>query len=108
MIRDNPFENIKYTDKYGKEISYDELIKLYSSPDDYKIIKKTISNKRIISTVWLPYSHGIFGEEHFETMVFGYDPKNEKTDYGDEYECERYETIEQAIAGHEEMVKFYL
>ncbi len=41
-------------------------------------------------------------------MVFGYDPKNEKTDYGDEYECERYETIEQAIAGHEEMVKFYL
>jgi hypothetical protein len=47
-----------------------------------------------VSTVHLGVPHGLHGQEHYETMVFG-GPL-------DEHQW-RYETYEQAVAGHEQV-----
>lgn len=53
-----------------------------------------------VSTVQLPIDHGFGGKPlWFETMVFP--SPADSTDL----DCERYETEEEALKGHEEMVK---
>ena len=67
------------------------------------IVTTTSGKHYAISTIHLPFDHGYGdGEElWYETMVF---PSNGEriTDWLD-LDCERYETAEQAIAGHEDM-----
>ena len=48
-----------------------------------------------VSTVHLGIPHGLRGTEHYETMVFGGEH--------DEHQW-RYETYEQAVAGHAQVV----
>ncbi len=50
----------------------------------------------LVSTVCLESMH--FGGE-YETMVFPCDTDGNVTDWGDLH-CDRYETYEQAVAGH--------
>jgi len=66
-----------------------------------KVKETTLKDGKWVSTVFLGIDHG-FGEGKpliFETMVF---PK--KGDYGDLY-YERYSTEEEAIKGHDKIVK---
>ncbi len=69
---------------------------------DYKIVKQDVlKSGRVVSTVWLALDHQ-FGSGPpliFETMVFESDK-----DYTD-LDSARYTTEEEAIAGHENMVK---
>lgn len=92
----------KYYDKQGKPISREEWADLHNSK--YKIIKQTpIPPKGMVSTVWLGSNHN-FGEGKpliFETMYF---PRWDDNDLVEDI-CKRYETLEQAKEGHEEIVK---
>lgn len=64
-------------------------------------IKKNVFNDKLISTVKLPMDHGHGGTPlWYETMVF---PNN---DSWRELYCERYETLEQALNGHEVAVQW--
>jgi len=91
----------RYYDKAGQPLELMEWAKLVENTE-YKIVcQDTLPNGKWISTVWLGLNHS-FGEGLpliFETMVF---PK--KGDWSDQ-DCDRYSTIEEAIAGHEAMVK---
>lgn len=92
-----------YYDRTGKIISPDQwhaLIEDYGTPrrPPYKMVAVDIVNDSRISTVWLGLDHG-FGSRSpliFETMVFG-GPLNQ--------EMKRYRTLQEAVAGHEEMVE---
>lgn len=96
----------EYYDRQGNPISVEEshrLIKEASARgEDYKRVSRTEipgEHKDIsVSTVWLGLDHsfGDTGPLIFETMVFGgrFDG-----------ECERYETEEDAVEGHDRMVK---
>lgn len=67
-----------------------------------KIVKQEeLPNGKFVSTVWLGLDHQ-FGDGPpliFETMVFSPDRNDE--------DMERYTTEEEALKGHEEMVKKY-
>ncbi len=61
-----------------------------------RIIDKTFIGKSEVSTVFLGINHGFGGPDlWFETMVFG-GPHDGQQD--------RYETYDQAVAGHKEVV----
>ena len=65
----------------------------------YSRVALTNRNGFVVSTVWLGLDHG-FGHTPpliFETMVF--DPQ------GNELECERYASEQEAHEGHMKMVK---
>jgi hypothetical protein len=69
-----------------------------------RVAESILDDGKRVSTVFLGLDHS-FGEESapvlFETMVF---PNKES--YGD-LDCERYRTWDEALAGHEAMVKKY-
>lgn len=94
-----------YYNKEGKKID----LKTWSNhleDGDYKIIKQeTLPNGKWVSTVWLglDYQFGKGKPLIFETMVFPKYPIK-KGDFLDE-DMERYSTLEEALKGHEEMVK---
>lgn len=83
-----------YYDKKGKRISMDTWAALLEEPN-YKLVKVTEIGDVKVSTVWLGLDHGFGGKRPviFETMTF---PGND---------CERYSTLQEAIAGHELMVE---
>ena len=92
---------IDYYNREGKEIDLDTWEK-FLSDTNYKIIKQENVGKYWVSTVWLGLNHQ-YGEGEpliFETMVF----KGKESDL----DCERYTTEEEAIKGHQKMVKKYL
>lgn len=63
---------------------------------DYKRVALTkLPGDRSVSTVWLGLDHSMGGDRKliFESMLF---PECE--------ECDRYETLEEALEGHERMV----
>ncbi len=65
---------------------------------EYVIIRKTIYINAKVSTVWLGINHNFDPNGTpliFESMIFG----GEHTEYQD-----RYETEEQAIAGHQRII----
>jgi len=71
---------------------------------DRRVAKTKLEDDTVISTVFLGLDHS-FGEGPpllFETMVFLSD-----SDGGEDY-MRRYETYEQAEAGHEKAVKIYV
>lgn len=83
-----------YYDKKGKRISMETWGALLEDPN-YKLVKVTEIADVKVSTVWLGLDHGFGGKRPviFETMTF---PGND---------CERYCTLREAIAGHEQMVE---
>ena len=91
-------------DKKGNQINYEQAEKFLTDPN-YKFIKQEeLSDGKWISTVWLGLDHNFYEKDSpliFETMVF---PK--KGDYQD-LDCQRYSTEEEAISGHEKLVKKY-
>ena len=88
---------IKYKDKFGNPISIREM-EILLGKENYRVIKQEHIGKYWISTVWLPIPHGSGMDENFETMVF--------TNGGAE-DCFRYEKLDEAIKGHEEVVERY-
>lgn len=104
-INRNP--KICYRDKEGRELAIEDLEPLLMDPD-YKIIKQEQLGKYFISTVWLGVPHGM-GIHYFETMVFltpeGVEDPRETL--GQTLDCYQYCTKEEAIKGHEEVVKEY-
>ena len=91
-------------DKYNKKceaITFEEWGKLVGDKD-YKVIRQdTLPNGKWVSTVWLGIEHGFVEGKPliFETMVF---PK--RSDY-DGRDMERYCTEQEAIKGHQKMMK---
>jgi len=79
----------------------DEYIEWKNSDSGKCTVGKTYIGKTFISTVFLALDHGILSSEKilWETMVFGYESKDE-----DEFQ-ERYSSFEDAKAGHEKAVK---
>lgn len=76
-----------------------EWAKDFEDPKKKIVRRTTLSNKTLISTVWLGLDHNVFGPKPliFETMVFSPD------DHGD-HDMERYSTEAEAIEGHKRMV----
>ncbi len=93
---------VGYYDKTGKPMDIREWGRALEDYDYRRVAATTLSDGTWISTVWLGLDHS-FGDQGppliFETMVF-----ESEESLGD-LECERYSTLEQAVAGHNAMVK---
>lgn len=88
-------------DLQGNLLSDEDGQKLISSPA--RIIKQETVNNKFISTVHIVFNHNSDPDGLpliFETMVF---PNSE--DFEDEY-CERYSSLEDALAGHQRAVTY--
>lgn len=97
----------KYFDKEGKPIDLMTWGRLFED-ENYKVIKQQQIGDYLISTVWMgvDYNFNRFFDKDsplhiFETMVFS------KKDKDADLDQERYSTLEEAKAGHEELVKKY-
>ena len=90
----------KFFDKKGRPITLEEWVKQIETGD--RSIGRTIIGPYLVSTVYLGLDMCFDGGEPllFETMVF-------KDKSSDELDMERYSTGEEAIKGHEVMVKKY-
>ena len=89
-----------YLDKAGKPIDLWEWAKLLED-HSYQVIKQeTLPDGKYVSTVWLGLNHqyGSGPPLIFETMVF---PTKGRLD---EERCQRYSTLDDALAGHAEIV----
>ena len=75
----------------------------FSNPEIKVVKQETLKNGKWVSTIWLGINHqfGLGKPLIFETMVFPEEGKFGSLD------CQRYFTEEEAIKGHEEMVKKY-
>jgi hypothetical protein len=95
---DNPLTRPEYRILVDGELVPATLIEWgrWFEHDENRIIARMSQGNIMISTVCLGVNHG-FGKRPlwFETMVF----RN-----GDSSEMERYETLEEAMRGHERMV----
>lgn len=92
-------------------------------PKYKRVAETTLPNGLWVSTVWLglDYGYPISDEDQtnwkpmiFETMVFDTNNKRkyklgktERTSLGEDIDMKRYSTEEEALKGHEEMVKKY-
>ena len=76
--------------------------KLFEAPEYKRVAETTLSDGKWVSTVWLGLDHRYDGDGPpliFETMVF---PSHGKYV---ELDMDRYSTEEEAITGHEVMVR---
>lgn len=93
---------MKYYDKEGKEISMEKFGELRRSRE-YKIIKQTTTpNGVLISTVWIGMNLDFYDAVNptiFESMVFP------SEDNRAEIDMKKYSTEENALQGHEHLVK---
>lgn len=87
-----------YRDRDGKPISGERHSELFFDYA-YKTVGSTYSDDGSVhvSTVWIGMLSTMF-----ETMVFL------NGDYGNEATCERYNTDEEALLGHEKLVNEYI
>lgn len=124
----------RHYDRKGNVITFREWGMLGELGVEYRVVKQEYVGDYWISTVWLGLDHNMGGGPPmiFETMVFNHSmpkppplpevgpdfdlrsPPPGFQEWLDEYpeqtsasdiECERYSTEEQAIKGHEKMVK---
>lgn len=89
---------MSYYDRQGNEINSKEWGLLHGD-NDYRIVDCVALDDVMVSTVWLGIDHSFSDDGPpiiFETMVFGGKYDQEQW---------RYSTEEQAMAGHEEVVK---
>jgi hypothetical protein len=95
---------LSWLDKNHKPVSIrwdqvKEWEKWYQDINNRRIARTEINNL-LVSTVFLTIDHGWSGTpQWFETMVF------EDIDIGTDKFCRRYETWEQALKGHDEVVQ---
>jgi hypothetical protein len=90
--------SIEYYDKQGKPLTRDEYHALLEDIGrEYKRVALTKIGDIEISTVWLGLDHqyGDGAPLIFETMQFGGDSN---------FDCERWSTIDEAVAGHQAWV----
>lgn len=89
----------RYYDRQGKELDLLEWGRLFEDKE-YQCVKQDQIGKYLISTVWIGINLGLFTDHFqiFETMIFN---KEGTEDYQD-----RYETEEEAIAGHKIAVEY--
>lgn len=99
---------MRYVDRTGKEISFGTWSVLASRYLDYKIVKQQYIGDYLISTVWLGINHNIYpgAAVIFETMVFFHGDATKEPSWED-LEMNRYSHEQDAIDGHEELVKLY-
>jgi hypothetical protein len=90
-------------DREGEPIDFERYSVLHDDPDYVVVAKDEVPGKRgyEVSTVWLGIDHGFSDDREpviFETMVFGsvYDAWSNF--------CIRYESEEEAEAGHQEIL----
>lgn len=95
------FREDLYKDKDGNSISLDQYCSLLKD-ESYKIIAQEHVNELWVSTVWLGVRH--WGGNFFETMVFK-GVNNDLSGDWKEQSMYRYQTKEEAIKGHCEIVK---
>lgn len=90
---------IRYYDRAGNRIGMEEYSNLHTDTT-YKRVAQDVIGQLWVSTVWLGLDHGMpWGQrEIFETMVFGRDGHH--VDWH-EFDCHRYSTEAEALAGHE-------
>lgn len=97
-----------YFDKNGVSITMHEMAALRAS-EEYSVIRKTVlPNGSLVSTVWLGIDHGYNSPVPivFETMSFKRGDNGE-IDWGGVH-SNRYATEEEAIKGHEHIVKLMM
>lgn len=90
---------IRYYDRDGKPLTVKQWMERFEHDNAYRQIASDMIGKVRVSTVWLGLDHGFVPGRPpliFETMVFG-GPLH--------YECDRYSTEAQALAGHKRMVQ---
>lgn len=92
---------IRYYDKYGNVITMKEWGRLFEDIG-YKRVALYNGLFVTVSTVWLGLNHSFTDDRIiiFETMVF-------VRGTVDEIYCQRYETLEEAIKGHQEAIDLY-
>lgn len=106
---------IKYYNMKGEVVPREEGLKLFNEPEARRVAWTELPSGRIVSTVLLVFDHR-FGNLMngdpllkpliFETMVFEkHTVGAEGRMLGDELDMARYTTVEEARAGHEEMVR---
>lgn len=92
-----------YYDRKGNPISTNDFVKLKRGLT-YSIVQQTVfPNGKFLSTVWLGLDHN-FGTgpiKIFETMLF--ESKKQMM----ELECWRYSTEQEAIEGHNRLLRYY-
>lgn len=90
-----------YYDKDGSPLAMLEWAKKFEDKVYSRVAETTLPNGTWISTVWMGRNHSYDGGPPliFETMVFP-----SKDDIGD-MDMDRYSTLEDAMAGHIQMVK---
>jgi hypothetical protein len=94
-------ENVWYSPD-GEPINFEEYIQF---SEKNKIVKQEDVNNLWVSTVYEGLNHQL-GEGPpliFETMVFGKD--GEEVEFSNEKYCERYSTLADAMAGHNQAVE---
>ena len=92
----------RYYDKEGEPISLLTWGQLFEFLR-YRVVAQTNVGNLMVSTVWLGLDHDLWGHGPpliFETMIFDSDDLGHELDQ----QMRRYSTLEQAIAGHAEMV----
>lgn len=93
---------MSYYDFEGKPIDHMEWSVLYENINNRQFGIDTVG-RFAVSTVWLGlnYNYDPNGKLHiFETMIF--DISKNREDIG----CRRYSTKEEALAGHQEAIKW--
>ena len=94
-----------YFNRDAKPITFWKWMKSYRS-EEYKQLNVTMVGPYYVSTVWLGLDHGFLGSGPpiiFETMVFAdYLEDGRAADFS----LTRYETIQDALRGHDVMVKY--
>ena len=89
-------------DRQGKPISDTlEWARLFEDKVYQHVAETTLPNGKWVSTVWLGLNHRYADGPPliFETMVFAVEGQ------WDERDCKRYSTEQEALTGHEAMVK---
>lgn len=95
------FPKTQFKDKNGNPLTIMEWEKLFVDIS-YRRINLTDLGTHRISTVWMGHPTNLMTNDgYFETMVF---PNDEENIWNDT-EVNRYDTIAEAIHGHEMMVK---
>jgi len=92
-----------YFDKNGNPMTLMEWSDKFSDLD-YKVVAKDSNDKWAVSTVWLGINHNFAGAGPpliFESMVFPLDSFEDQ-------DCRRYSTLDDALAGHAELVSEWL
>jgi hypothetical protein len=93
----------RYYDREGKKIILGQWSDLMEDDDYRRVALDLVDDRWSVSTVWLGLDHQFLGDGPpliFETMVFD----KGSPSYHD-MEQRRYSTLEQALAGHAEMVQ---